>query len=74
MASAGTVPLEKRTSLAVRTTSLHQDSVRHNEDESSNSSPPPDGGYGWNIVVAILFLNAVTWGRPLRFMDASDIY
>jgi hypothetical protein len=65
MTKAGTVPAEKRTSLTIRTTSHHQDSVRHNDGETSNPDPPPDGGYGWTIVVAILFLNAVTWGRPM---------
>jgi hypothetical protein len=37
--------------------------------EDVSMSFPPDGGYGWTVVVAILFLNAVTWGttvRPLR--------
>jgi len=36
------------------------DSALHAEDVSVN--PPPDGGYGWIMVVAILFLNSVTWG------------
>lgn len=30
--------------------------------ETELSSDPPDGGQGWVIVIAILFLNAVTWG------------
>lgn len=34
------------------------------------SSDPPDGGYGWVVVIAIMFLNAATWGlsvpRALR--------
>lgn len=26
-------------------------------------SGPPNGGYGWVVVVAVLFLNAATWGE-----------
>lgn len=26
-------------------------------------SDPPNGGYGWVVVVAVLFLNAATWGE-----------
>lgn len=29
-------------------------------------SDPPDGGYGWVVVVAIMFLNAATWGLSAR--------
>lgn len=72
MARAGFESAEKETSLTAHTTYHLQDSVQHNETESY--SPPPDGGYGWTIVVAILFLNAVTWGRLIRVMNASDIY
>jgi hypothetical protein len=41
-----------------------RDPVLRNED--SFISPPPDGDYGWTVVVAILFLNAVTWGTRVR--------
>jgi hypothetical protein len=57
-------PAEKATSTNVRATSDRGDVALHVEDESI--SFPPDGGYGWTIVVAILFLNAVTWGTACR--------
>jgi hypothetical protein len=41
------------------------DVALHVKDESISS--PPDGGYGWTIVIAILFLNAVTWGMAVQF-------
>jgi hypothetical protein len=59
-------PAEKGISSNVHT--LHTtrgDAALHVEDESI--SAPPDGGYGWTIVIAILFLNAVTWGIAVRF-------
>jgi hypothetical protein len=74
MAGSGTVLAGKETSLATRTTFHHQDLVRNNEDESSDISPPLDGGYGWTIVVAILFLNAVTWGITLCLIDVSGFH
>lgn len=55
---------EKVTSTNVRATSERGDVTLHVEDESIDS--PPDGGYGWTIVVAVLFLNAVTWGMAFR--------
>lgn len=57
-------PAEKATSTTVRATSDREDVALHVEDESIDS--PPDGGYGWTIVVAVLFLNAVTWGTTFR--------
>ena len=47
-----------------RATSDGRDAALHVEDESISS--PPDGGYGWTIVIAILFLNAVTWGMAIQ--------
>ena len=58
-------PAEKQASSNVRATSDRGDGALHVEDESISS--PPDGGYGWAVVVAILFLNAVTWGMVIRF-------
>lgn len=58
-------PAEKQTSSNVRATSDREDAALHIEDELVN--PPPDGDYGWTIVVAILFLNAVTWGMAVCF-------
>ena len=58
-------PAEKQSSSNVRATSDRGDAALHIEDESISS--PPDGGYGWAVVVAILFLNAVTWGMAVRF-------
>ncbi len=57
-------PAEKRIPSIVRTTSDHGDVALQVEDKSISS--PPDGGYGWTIVVAVLFLNAVTWGMTFR--------
>lgn len=54
---------EKRTPSSHATSDVG-DAAQHVEDESISS--PPDGGYGWTIVVAILFLNAVTWGMTFR--------
>lgn len=31
-------------------------------DEPPNDDPP-DGGYGWVVVVSIVFMTASTWGR-----------
>jgi hypothetical protein len=59
---AGTA--EKGTSSNVRTTSDREDHALHVEIESISS--PLDGGCGWTIVVAILFLNVVTWGATFR--------
>ncbi|GAB7324255.1 hypothetical protein MBLNU13_g07606t2 [Cladosporium sp. NU13] len=58
-------PAEKQASSNVRATSDRGNAALHIEDESISS--PPDGGYGWAIVVAILFLNAVTWGFNTSF-------
>ena len=55
---------EKQTSSNVRATSDCGDAALHVEGDSIGS--PPDGGYGWTIVTAILFLNAVTWGMAVR--------
>lgn len=52
---------EKGTTLQVYATSDRRDFAVRSEDESVGDMP--DGGYGWVIVVAILFLNAVTWGK-----------
>lgn len=59
-------PAQKRVLSNVRTTFDRGDVALHVEDESIDT--PPDGGYGWTIVVAILFLNAVTWGMAVRNM------
>jgi len=56
--------VEKGISSNTRATSDRGDAALHVEDESISS--PPDGGYGWTIVIAILFLNAVTWGTIVR--------
>jgi hypothetical protein len=74
MALTRTESAGKETSFATSTTSHHQDLVPHNEDELSDTNPPPDGGYGWTIVVAILFLNAVTWGTTFRLIVASGFH
>ena len=55
---------EKGLSSNVHATSDRRDAAMHVEEELINS--PPDGGYGWTIVVAILFLNAVTWGMTFQ--------
>lgn len=36
-------------------------------------SDPPDGDYGWVVVIAIMFLNAATWGlSALRAPQSSS--
>lgn len=55
---------EKEISSNVLPTSDLGDAALHVEDDLISS--PPDGGYGWTVVVAILFLNAVTWGTTVR--------
>jgi hypothetical protein len=57
-------PAEKGISSNVRTALDGGDVALHVEDESI--SAPPDGCYGWTIVIAILFLNAVTWGMAVQ--------
>jgi hypothetical protein len=60
---------EKGTHPTVRTTPDHRNLVSHNEDESLSTLP--NGGYGWAIVVAILFLNAVTWGKKTQYLNST---
>ena len=55
---------EKGISSNVLPTSDRGDATLHVEDGLISS--PPDGAYGWTVVVAILFLNAVTWGTTVR--------
>lgn len=75
MASAGTLPAEK----GLSSTTLENDApYRHRsapQNEEDSPSTPPDGGYGWTIVVAILFLNAVTWGTTILLSrpNSTDI-
>jgi hypothetical protein len=33
----------------------------------------PDGGYGWIVVVAIVFMNAATWGPSAGVQTASSL-
>jgi hypothetical protein len=61
---------EKGTSSNVHTTSDHGGAALHIEDESISS--PPDGGYGGTTVVAIMFLNAVTWGMAVLLMARTS--
>lgn len=73
MAGAGTFPAEKDSSLTFHDAPYHQGSAPQNEEDLP--STPPDGGYGWTIVVAILFLNAVTWGTTILLSrpNSTDI-
>lgn len=32
-------------------------------EADSDLDAPPDGGYGWVVVGATFFLNAMTWGQ-----------
>ncbi|KAL7915162.1 MFS transporter, MCP family, solute carrier family 16, member 6 [Trichoderma velutinum] len=60
--------------------------VQHLESGEATHEPPPDGGYGWVIVISCFTLNAFTWGvtssfgvylseykRSDRFSDASHL-
>jgi hypothetical protein len=38
------------------------DLVSHGTDQESNSSDPPDGGYGWVVCGACFIINCFTWG------------
>jgi hypothetical protein len=67
-------PAEKAISSNVRTTLAtldRGDVALHVENESISATP--DGGYGWTIVVAIMFLNAVTWGTIARIKRRTPI-
>jgi hypothetical protein len=43
---------------AIRNTT---DPEQHVETDGERDEPP-DGGYGWVVVVAIVFMTAATWG------------
>lgn len=36
--------------------------IQQLESEETTQASPPDGGYGWVIVISCFTLNAFTWG------------
>lgn len=36
--------------------------IQQLEPEETTQASPPDGGYGWVIVISCFTLNAFTWG------------
>jgi hypothetical protein len=42
------------------------------ESALDDDDEPPDGGYGWVVVIAIVFMNAATWGLSMLFHENPD--
>jgi len=63
MSTANATPEEK--TLPSNTPTVHPlEGPEPRIEAACESAPdePPDGGYGWVVVVAIVFMNAATWG------------
>jgi hypothetical protein len=53
-----------------KATRNNTDPERHIEADGEPDEPP-DGGYGWVVVVAIIFMTAATWGLSARLQKTA---
>lgn len=68
MATLAIESWEDKESSNVHTLSNNRRDPEEQQEQSQDEAPtdPPNGGYGWVVVVAVLFLNAATWGASTR--------